>query len=296
MNTIKKFLIIEGRKEDAYNKFIGKTEEGPIKDRLSTAYNTFVENDPSGNHKYLGWMMKQMLAMVLERGHDHPDYHENGIVGLVDKFHKNAQRLSKKDINQYKTVKELDETLENAGLSRREKRLEGADRIFENDHLLVVTPLTREGSCYYGSETRWCTAARSDNQYNNYSSRGTLYYIIWKLVMPEGKRDYQKIARYIDFGKSYEEEGEYFMSNDDSTESARIEHYLFEIRYVYDTDLGVNMKRVPDAMRAVYNSWEAAKIAIDTHYAKNGMNKTPSYDYDDDDWDFTDDEYYDDDY
>ena len=34
------------------------------------------------------------------------------------------------------------------------------DKLYEDDRWLLVKPNTYEGSCYYGSSTKWCTASK----------------------------------------------------------------------------------------------------------------------------------------
>jgi len=69
----------------------------------------------------------------------------------------------------------------------------GSDIIFENENYLVVLPGTESASKYWGSGTRWCTAADSNNQFLNYSSHGVyLYYILDKLG--DRKDVYSKVA------------------------------------------------------------------------------------------------------
>lgn len=282
-NIIRNILLTEGRKEDAYEKYISKAQDGSIKDRLEVAFNLFVNNDPSENHKYIDWMLKNMVAMMVERGAGYPDYHENGVIGVVTRFHQNVQRLQKKDINQYKTVKELDNALNALPETKREKKLKGADRIFEDNNLLVVVPKTQEGSCYYGANTQWCVAARNDNLFSDYRHNGILFYIIWKLVMPENMKNLQKVARYIPHGYPYETEGEYYTSTDDRVSEYSLEYDLFNITY-RDSNLGYTKKIVPDNFKSYYSSWESAKIKIDTYYAKNGMNISRTKNIDNDNW------------
>lgn len=288
---IKDILLNEGRKEDVWSKYIDKAQDGPIKDRLISSYELFVDGDPSGNHKYLSWMMKKMLDMLIERGVDYPDYHENGVLNLVQEFHKNSQRLQKKDINQYKTVKELDDVIRKLPKSKKEEKLEGIDKIYEDDNILVVLPKTHGGSCTYGANTQWCVTTRDDDSnFRSYSNRGTLYFIIWKPKMPEKLKHYQKIARFVQNGMFYEFEGEYYDSRDNRKSVHYIESDLFVKREVYDNQLGYSIVRVPDANKPYYETWNKAKIAIDTHYAKNGMTKPTSSDWeDDDDWEDGDD-------
>ena len=51
---------------------------------------------------------------------------------------------------------------------------------FEGSTVTVIRPLTKEAGIKYGSETRWCTAARENNQFENYNKAGPLYILIPK--------------------------------------------------------------------------------------------------------------------
>jgi hypothetical protein len=287
-DIIRKVLTEGSRKDSAYNKYVANMV-GDVKGRMEEAYNVFVDDDPSGNHKYLTWMLKKyVLAVVTDDYLFLGTYNPIKIVDIVTKFHKNVQRLAKKDINQYRTVKELDNTIESLPETKREKKLTGADKIFEDKYLTVILPKTQEGSCLYGASTKWCTAAKSGNAFDDYNSRGYLYYIIWKPKLPEKLHNYQKIARYIGYGKPYETEGEHYISDDSRKDSGDIEYELFGVGYVDSKTIYSTRKTIPEGSRGVYNSWEDAKIAIDTHYAKNGMNQEPTeYDGygDEEDWD-----------
>jgi hypothetical protein len=53
--------------------------------------------------------------------------------------------------------------------------------ILDNERFFIVRPESKESSIYYGSGTKWCTAAKNDNYFNRYTKKGvTLYYIIDK--------------------------------------------------------------------------------------------------------------------
>jgi hypothetical protein len=278
---ISESLLVEGRKEDAWSKYIISLSDGKLRDELIDSFNYFVSNDVSGNHKYLDWMMKNMKSL-LESGNR--SVKNQDMVDYITKFHQNIQRLDKKDINQYRGIHELSSVLNSLTTSRRVEKLEGAEKIFEDQNLMVVVPLNSTGSCKYGSETRWCVSAREDNQFNNYRRDGILFFIVWKLKMPQHLKEYQKIARYIPHGYAYETEGEYFTSTDRSIGGSVLERNLFGRVTRYNNNLGVVVTDVPENSRGVYSSWESAKIVIDTYYAKNGMNVKNSRELRDDFW------------
>jgi len=289
MKKIIRRVLSEGnRKDSAYNKYVANMV-GDDKYVMEDAYETFVDNDPSGNHKYLEWMLKQYIkALVTDDYRTLDTYRPNVIKDIITKFHKNVQRLEKKDINQYKTIIQLDLAIKSLPDTKKEMKITGADKIFDDKYLTVIVPKTKEGSCIYGANTKWCVAAKDDNAFNSYNSRGYLYYIIWKPNLPAGLENYQKIARFIPHGNPYETEGEYYDATDARKDESDIEWGLFGVGYVDSKTIYSTRKVVPENNKPVYNSWENAKIVIDTHYAKNGMNKakTQSDDYFDEaeDW------------
>lgn len=55
--------------------------------------------------------------------------------------------------------------------------------VYEDEDKMIVIPLSKDASCYYGKSTRWCTAAdQSDNKFNSYfyDHKVVLFYILFK--------------------------------------------------------------------------------------------------------------------
>lgn len=192
-------LIIEGRIEDVKKKYPRVGDE--MIDHLS-------KNDPSGNNKYLDWMVGQRFFSNIP---------SDTIIEKVNLFHKNLNKLTKenlnefvksssrfdwlltddspiakefqkiykspKDINQYtdwvlfvEVVKFINELLTKSDVKKLETKT-----LYNDDNLLILIPLSHKASCFYGSGTKWCTTNKeSDNYFKSYSSKGTLFYIINK--------------------------------------------------------------------------------------------------------------------
>lgn len=101
----------------------------------------------------------------------------------------NPNTIKLGDINQIKSFTDLYEKLrllepyiekeeEKAELKAAEK---DAEKIYNSDNYLIIIPKTREASCAYGRNTRWCTASTgSYNYFDQYNSKGPLYIIINK--------------------------------------------------------------------------------------------------------------------
>lgn len=191
-------LIVEGRVEDMKAKYVDNTELPPIKRIPERRFNALVKGDPSGNQKYLDWMIQQVI-----RG-DIIGVTTGYILKLVGEFHEKQNRLPKKDLYQYSGYHELEKALLNLPPSKSEMRRiqkEGSVKLYEDDRHLIVVPKTTEGSCYYGQGTKWCTAAKKNNQFENYSSSGMLIYIIDKSHpgKDENGHDFSKLALYIPY-------------------------------------------------------------------------------------------------
>jgi hypothetical protein len=126
------------------------------------------------------------------------------------RFDKLKPKLEKKDLNQYKTLTELDEVLSkftdddeksNRQLDReRESKFfkdKEAKLFYEDADLKIVIPLTQEASVYFGRGTKWCTAAEKNNMFSYYSKRTAPLYI----VMCRGGDKYQfhfKSGQFMD--------------------------------------------------------------------------------------------------
>ena len=94
---------------------------------------------------------------------------------------------------------------------------EGVDKLYEDDRWLLVRPNTYEGSCYYGSSTKWCTASKDAPQhFASYSKTGNLFYIIDKT---KDVGDFFKIALH----KKWDGEEMWYDRADDELQNQTIE-------------------------------------------------------------------------
>lgn len=64
----------------------------------------------------------------------------------------------------------------------REREIKSdAVKVIDTPNFKVIIPKTEEASCLYGSGTRWCTAARDNNVFDQYNKQGNLYIIMANL-------------------------------------------------------------------------------------------------------------------
>ena len=244
-------LLIEGRINDTKLKYPELAKKREELDGESVL-DVFIDADPSGNQKYLmgaarilfnamkdaeesgdgykpfwgkawpedapeniysPWGIAKNIASTLQEYHDLMPY----IRGENEKF---------KDINVVKKFRFLNMVVANAKSykevtdrkKKKEEELkiaakEGTEFIAKTPYHLILRPLTKESSCYWGMGTKWCiSATRSGNYFDQYTSDGKAFLFLLakrKDVDP----DYKKIAVVLDREGNFEE---YFDSADDS--------------------------------------------------------------------------------
>ena len=229
-------LIIEGRIDDARKKypFLAKRSAEPVGEK--TLLDLLIDADPSGNQKYLMGAARLTVDLLddlgyMEDGGDRriPAVVQN-LAELVQRYHKlmpfiRDQDAKFKDINAIKAYWQLREVIDRAAQKKADREAEKAREAAEKQEAIkgtefvadtpfhkVVRPLTREGSCYFGRETRWCiSATQSQNYFDQYTSDGKAFFFLLaknKDIDPA----YKKIAVVIDSDGDFEE---YFDATDD---------------------------------------------------------------------------------
>lgn len=176
-------LLLEGRKEDARAKYPDVPESD---------FNYYVENDPSGNQKYLDWLLKYYWQVS-------PDI----LVEYIKFFHQYQNMFIEKDISRH-TPTSLDREMVDVQeklLQKQEKKQakKQSIKLYEDDRWLVVSPKSWKASCYYGAGTKWCITMKENPSYwNRYIKNSTFFFIIDKKKKqddPIYKVAYRKIGR-----------------------------------------------------------------------------------------------------
>ncbi len=184
-------VLTEGRKEDVMAKYPNVAKD--IIEYLS-------QNDPSGNNKYLDFMVgevakggnkDQILRVVTAFNTKLPMVNKQNLQDYAveakdawgqywDKFIK-----SPKDINSYPGLTHVDHFmnfLDTVTSKKKEKEQlnKETDRIYEDENYIVVAPKTHNASCQWGRHSAWCVATANTGHFNNYMKNGTLYFFISK--------------------------------------------------------------------------------------------------------------------
>ena len=190
-------VLFEGRKEDVMAKYPNVPKE---------TIETLSNADPSGNNKYLEWMVKQVangarqLERIIEsvRGyHDRLSLINPNTMAAYDAQSrrqwdgKTFERFIKspKDINTIPDLVHLEHFVEFIrGIVSKNKEAEEmkkeADRIYEDNDILITSPKTHRASCHYGRHSAWCVATANTGHFANYTKNGTLYFFLSKKDKP----------------------------------------------------------------------------------------------------------------
>jgi hypothetical protein len=127
---------------------------------------------------------------------------QSRLIPALEKFTKlkNKKKISpeQRDINKFKSLGQLEDLMdqfpdeelasqkEQASAQEKQYYDSGQAQLIYNDpQIKVVVPKTKEASCYFGTNTRWCTAAQQNNLFASYNKQGPLYMV---LIKPENAR------------------------------------------------------------------------------------------------------------
>ncbi len=255
-------LLIEGRKEDAAKKYPELAKKREELDGESLL-DVLIDKDPSGNQKYLmraAYLLERSMKNAEEKNNYTPFYGKQwpedaddnlyspwGVASNIGnelvKYHKlmpyiRGSQETYKDVNQIDSYAQLQMVVQRA-LGAKEDRerkkkekaqqkkiaQEGSEVIADTPYHLVVRPLTKEASCYFGQQTKWCiSATRSQNYFDQYTSDGKAF-----LFLLAKRKDidpaYAKIAVVLDQSGDFEE---YFNAEDDNLYSRQFKDGMLQ--------------------------------------------------------------------
>jgi hypothetical protein len=158
-------------------------------DDPETAINEYLKKvesaDPTPNKQYTEWLIRRyiddsiiMFEDVLSTTAD-----------MLERYHtlkvhrKLPQAIA--DIGRFKTRSQLidldysvSETYNEFIKDKPEVISKGnATEIVNDANFRIIIPHDQEASCYYGQGTRWCTASKNNNMFDDYAKDGTLFIV-----------------------------------------------------------------------------------------------------------------------
>lgn len=147
-------------------------------------FNKFVDGDFTPTKKYLEYMCS-MWTKKLEGSHSIKS--AEFLISMVKSF---DELLPYNDVSKdiyssnFRTISGLSDYVNKFRQIKEDKefvREDHVDVLWETDDYLMVKPKTHIGSLKYGSNTRWCTASKTNpSTFNSYIAGGLLVYLIDK--------------------------------------------------------------------------------------------------------------------
>jgi len=207
-------VLLEGRKEDLYNKYKGQIESEKKLNSLFqplSIYDMLIDEPfiQQTNYKYLEPLIQQYYFyndIYPRQGKELEELEPNQvntsirgvsdmrqfvaeIVPKVQFFDTNKDKYPKKDLREYvgdwferDFLNFTNELIKQTSEKQEEKKArKEVDKVYDSDTILIVKPKTHTASCYYGAGTKWCTTTRNNSSYfESHTKNANLYYIIVK--------------------------------------------------------------------------------------------------------------------
>ena len=153
-------------------------------------YEKFIENDPTINKKYVGWLCKQYV---------NEPFTFDRLKSYLEEYEVFIQRnlINKKDINLFNSFAEFKSEIDklNNTTTASNKELEiDYDVLLDNEDIKVCRPNTHEASRKLGlsifngrfkdgvQDCAWCTTYKNNDHWNDYYLKNniTFYYCLFK--------------------------------------------------------------------------------------------------------------------
>ncbi len=224
--------------------------------------------DPSPTRKYTLWLVKT--------------YAKGGIKFFEDIMSKtipslkifDKASLTRKisgpvsDINRYQTLNDLMNFIDQFGdkpiLTKKEKVTElfktgKAKLIYDGPKWRIAIPMTEEASCILGLNTRWCTAARNDNAFDQYNI-GSLIIILNKTQNTRWQFSFEEF-QFVDEKDQSIDLYEFFSSNEDLLQIFKhhFSKYMPELSYI----MGIDRASLDDLRNEPIRAYRLAKYIND---------------------------------
>jgi len=133
------------------------------------------------------------------------DVKDDEIKAIFDKFNKYVARLKQKDIFAYSSLEELNSVLssmEATPSKSQQIKATSADapKVYEDDQVVVVKPLTHKAVMKYGAGTKWCITEKDGSHYKDYVKKGVEFYFILAKNKPSNDPNYKVAVAVIKTG------------------------------------------------------------------------------------------------
>jgi hypothetical protein len=142
--------------------------------------------DPSPAKKYVNWMIVRYLRGDIKRLEDIPSRISGALKKYMSLGNKKKLKPEHRDINRISDIEDIVDEYSDVDVTSKSEMADKyvssgeANIVYDDNEYKVIIPKTEEASCYYGRNTRWCTASRNNNMFKHYDVDGPLYIILHK--------------------------------------------------------------------------------------------------------------------
>ncbi len=184
---------------------------------LETCLHWIESLDPTPDRRLCRWLIQKYATAGIKRFEDIPRATESLLqhdrLKKSGFFRRNTthQEFRKfADSFSFRTLGDLDTFLASLDakdfMSRSAKRDKEEQRLIDNgeveilldtEEVEIVIPKSKEASCHFGKNTKWCTAGSVYNMFDSYNKRGHLYIILLKAKNKRYQFHYED-AQYMD--------------------------------------------------------------------------------------------------
>jgi len=159
--------------QEYIKRILSEKKSDDLKIKFPNLSSEIDELEKSVHPKYLVWCVKQLTQ----------DFSINDLIPTIKFYDKNSSKFQSKDINTYKTLKDLENELKEIGSKsktelRKEVKSEGSEKLFEDDQFLLLYIKNKDASVTYGAGTKWCITMRDAKYFEQYSNDNVVFYFL----------------------------------------------------------------------------------------------------------------------
>jgi len=159
--------------QEYIKRILSEKKSDDLKVKFPNLSNEIDELENTVHPKYLEWCVKQLTQ----------DFSINDLIPTIKFYDKNSSKFQSKDINSYKTLKDLENELKEIGSKsktelRKETKSEGSEKLFEDDQYVLLYIKNKDASITYGAGTKWCITMRDADYFEEYSNNNVVFYFL----------------------------------------------------------------------------------------------------------------------
>ena len=159
--------------QEYIKRILSEKKSDDLKIKFPNLSSEIDELENTVHPKYLEWCVKQLTQ----------NFSINDLIPTIKFYDKNSSKFQSKDINTYKTLKDLENELKEIGSKsktelRKEVKSEGSEKLFEDDQFLLLYIKNKDASVTYGAGTKWCITMRDAKYFEQYSNDNVVFYFL----------------------------------------------------------------------------------------------------------------------